>query len=99
MAELADQGDCPLGLLVTGHPDRDRSGLHVGRWVQGHVLDVDSRFAEGKGQLGDGPRPVGNDNPDLPQGRGGETGLEQEATIAAGGGCLLYTSPSPRDRS
>ena len=35
---------------------------------------------------------------DLGRGRGGERRLEPEQRIPAWVGCLLYTSPSPRDR-
>ena len=72
-------------LLVAGDPERDRARGHVGRRVQRHVLDVDAGLAERQRELGDRPRPVGDDDPQLAQRAAAELGLEQAAAVLAGG--------------
>ena len=75
-----------LGLLLAGDPERDRAGAHVRRRVQRHVLDVHAGLAERQRQLGDRPRAVGDDEPQLVQRAAAALGLEQPAAVLAGRG-------------
>ena len=86
VAELADQRRGALGLLVAGDPERDRARGHVRGRVQRHVLDVDAGLAQRQRQLGDRPRPVGDDDPQLAQRARRRLGFEQPAAVLAGGG-------------
>ncbi len=86
VAEPAHQLRRLRRLLGAGDPEGDRAGGHVRRRVQRHVLDVDPGLAQRQGQLGDRPRPVGDDDPQLPQRPALGFGFEQAAAVRAGGG-------------
>ena len=70
-----------LGLRLAGDPQRDRAGAHVGRRVERHVLDVDAGAPERQGDLGDGPGPVLDRDPQLVQLAADQIGLEQAAAV------------------
>ncbi len=84
VAEPADDLRGALGLGGARDPDRDRPGAHVGRRVERHVLDVDLAVAERERDLGHGPGPVLDPDPQLAQLAAGEVGLEQPAAVVAG---------------
>ena len=86
MVELADDLLGSRGLRGAGHPDGDRAGAHVRRGIEGHVLDVDLRVAEGQRHLSHRSRPVLDPDPQLADVASGEVRLEQTAPVRARGG-------------
>src|SRR4029453_8644815 len=79
--QLADTGGGTGDLLGSGNPQRDGAGAHVGRWVQRHVLDVDSGPSEGERNLRDCAGPVLDGHPQLEQLAPDKLGLEQAASV------------------
>ena len=87
VAEAAHDLGRPLGLRLARDPQRHRAGAHVGRRVEGHVLDVDPGAAQRQRDLGHGAGPVLDRDPELAQLATRELGLEQAAAILAGRAC------------